>query len=221
MTTLDAKNFVPGISDTDAELVNARIDEVLSSFKFRCIPPMVFMLHEALFQDLDESEYMPGDYAPWTLKPEPLLNGDSVLFTDTSMIDDALVMGFDWESDFHYASVFHGAQLTHIARFSARLWQIHPFKKGNTLVAAVFIYLRLKELGFNPDISFLNGHAEYLHGSFVRANYRNEKANVFPDRSFCVKFFNAWLNGKEEDLNPDELVCTVLFEDPSLRKFVR
>ena len=32
MTTLDAKSFVPGITDADAELVNARIEEVITSF---------------------------------------------------------------------------------------------------------------------------------------------------------------------------------------------
>ena len=61
----------------------------------------------------------------------------------------------------------------HIVQFVAKLWQIHPFREGNTRTTAVFAILYLRSLGFAVMNDLFANHSWYFRNALVRANYQN------------------------------------------------
>ena len=208
-------------AEREADLVSQRIVEVLSRNAFAFSPFMLSDLHRQLFGDLDAALYHPGEYKRDALvKSELVLNGDSVLYADPSMIARALAFAFDDEQDYAYAPDFDAAQTDHLARFIARLWQVHPFCEGNTRTVAVFAFLYLRHLGFDADNEPFERHARYFRDALVRANYRNAKAGAMPERRYLVAFLENLLCGAHHELRNRELMVRALFDDPSLLRNV-
>ena len=177
--------------EREADLVSQRIVELLASGAFALVPDMLAVIHGALFQDLDAATYRPGEYKTEALqKREFVLNGDSVVYADPSLIERSLAFLFDEERSHVYGIEFDEAQLEHLGRFIARLWQVHPFVEGNTRTTAVFAVLYLHDLGFDVDNEPFERHARYFRDALVRANYRNAKAGVLPDLRFVVRFLD-------------------------------
>ena len=207
--------------EREADLVSQRIVELLASGAFALVPDMLAVIHGALFQDLDAATYRPGEYKTEALqKREFVLNGDSVVYADPSLIERSLAFLFDEERSHVYGIEFDEAQLEHLGRFIARLWQVHPFVEGNTRTTAVFAVLYLHDLGFDMDNEPFERHARYFRGALVRANYRNAKAGVLPDLRFVVRFLDNLLNEAEHELRSRDLACKALFDDPSFLRNV-
>ena len=45
--------------------------------------------------------------------------------------------------------------INNITKFSSSIWQVHPFREGNTRTIALFIEKYLISLGYNVDILYL------------------------------------------------------------------
>lgn len=221
-TAVGGASSAPGESgEREADFVSQRIAELLVARSFVFAPAMLVLIHSRLFGGLDEGVYHPGKYKDASLqKSEFILNGDSVSYADPSLIDNALAFAFSEEGDYRYAAGFDEAQLDHFSRFVARIWQVHPFFEGNTRTVAVFAVLYLNDLGFDVDNEPFAQHAEYFRNALVRANYRNAKAGVMPDRGYLNRFFDFALNGNAQDLNSQSLIARPLFDDPSLLRNV-
>lgn len=54
----------------------------------------------------------------------------------------------------------------------------------------------------------------------MRANYRNAKAGVMPDRTFLNRFFENMLAGGKNELCSRALMVQTLFDDPTLLRNV-
>lgn len=207
--------------EREADFVSQRIAELLVERPFVFAPSMLAQIHARLFSGLDEEVYHPGEYKDAPLqKAELILNGDSVSYADPSLIDNALAFAFSEEGEYCYAAGFDDAQLDHFSRFVARIWQVHPFFEGNTRTVAVFAILYLNDLGFDVDNEPFAKHAEYFRNALVRANYRNAKAGVMPDRGYLNRFFSFALNGNAQELNSRDLMAQPLFDDPGLLRNV-
>ena len=50
--------------------------------------------------------------------------------------------------------------------------------------------------------------------------YRNAKANIFPDDSFLISFYENLLDLAHNKLDRESLICSELFENPQLLKNV-
>ncbi len=208
-------------AEKEADLVSHRVVELLSDQAFSLVPDILSVIHRRLFADLDEGIYWPGQFKDVALqKPEFILNGDSVAYADPSMIEASLRFAFEEEAAYCYDLDFDGAQLDHFSRFIARVWQVHPFFEGNTRTAAVFAILYLRELGFDVDNAPFAERSEYFRNALVRANYRNAKARVMPDRAFLNAFFDNALNGAGHELRSRDLMVSTLFENPDLLRNV-
>lgn len=207
--------------EVEADFVSQRIVELLAGQAFSLIPDMLTKIHEHLFSDLDAALYRPGQYKDVALqKAELVLNGDSVVYADPTLIGSSLKFAFDEERDYCYGPDFDSAQLDHFTRFIARIWQVHPFFEGNTRTVAVFTILYLRDLGFDVDNGPFALHAAYFRDALVRANYRNAAARVMPDRSFLSRFFDNALNGASHELRSRDLMAGALFENPDLLRNV-
>ena len=81
---------------------------------------------------------------------------------------------------------------------------------------AVFSELYLNYLGFNVTNGPFEKHARFYRDALVRAMYRNAAADIMPDDSFLVAFYENVLGFKNNNLSREAMVCTQLFDDPSL-----
>lgn len=208
-------------AEHEADAVSCRIVEILERNAFAFAPFMLDEIHRQLFQDLDPTVYHPGVHKTAQLgKSELILNGDSVLYSDPSMIDGALAFAFSEEDDYAYHVEFDDAQIDHLSRFVSRLWQVHPFCEGNTRTIAVFTILYLRHLGFDADNEPFEKHARYFRDALVRANYRNAKADALPDRTFLNRFFENMLASGDKELRSCDLMVQTLFDDPTLLRNV-
>lgn len=206
----------------EADLVSQRIAEVLARGSFSLVPDMLRIVHRQLFRDLPRDVYRPGEYKLEPLvKQEEILNGDSVLYADPTLVAQSLRYLFDDErAAGDYGFALTGPALTRFTRFVSLLWQVHPFQEGNTRTVAVVAALYLRQLGFDVGNEPFEHHARYFRDALVRANYRNAAAGILPDPSFAERFFDNLANGTAHPLDREDLVCPALFEHPELLRNV-
>ena len=203
----------------EADLVSYRIAELLETGSFFLAPAMLQHIHAKLFQDLDPEAYRPGTFKSERLvKQEEILNGDSVLYADPSMIDLSLSYLFREESAHGRGIELSGADLEDFCRFIAHIWQVHPFVEGNTRTIAVFSELYLNSLGLGVDNDPFAEHARYYRDALVRANYRNPAGKIMPNLAYLVRFYDNLINDAGHELKRGELLCPTLFDNPSLLK---
>lgn len=212
-TGLHAESF-------EADLVSQRIVELLARGAFYLAPQMLSCIHAYLFQDLDPDVYHPGEYkSERMVKQEEILNGDSVLYADPLAYEMSLQGAFAAESAKTYGA-FGKDELQGFCHTIAFLWQIHPFYEGNTRTVAVFSELYLNHLGFDVTNEPFERHARFYRDALVRAMYRNASAGIFPDDRFLVEFYENVLGFGKHELAREDLLCTKLFDDPSLLRNV-
>lgn len=205
------------VLEREADFVSQRIAEMLSADTFAFMPDMLAVIHKTLFQDLPHETYRPGQFKTENLvKPETVLNGDSVVYGDPLFLEAFLRHLFDKEEGYYYGVSLDEGEIEHFAHFISSLWQVHPFWEGNTRTIAVFAELYLRNLGFDVSNEPFSRHARCFRDALVRANYRNAKAQVMPEISHLVKFFENMLCGTRHPLRSRELFCMPLFGDPAL-----
>lgn len=206
----------------EADLVSQRIADVLAHGSFALVPELPRLIHRELFCDLDAEVYRPGEYKQEALvKQEEILNGDSVLYCDPKLVGRSLQALFDREREAgEYGLSMVGEDLVRFTRFVSLVWQVHPFREGNTRTVAVMSALYLRQLGFDIGNEPFESHARYFRDALVRANYRNAKAGILPDRSFVEGFFDNLANDAGHELDREALICPELFEDPNLLRNV-
>lgn len=203
----------------EADLVSQRIVELLTAGSFTFAPSMLNFIHRTLFQDLDEKTYQPGQFKTDRLvKQEDILNGDSVLYADPSIAQTSLDYLFREEGRSQYGATLDVNDIERLSKFVALLWQVHPFVEGNTRTVAVFSELYLSSLDFAVGNEPFQKHARYYRDALVRANYRNNKANIIPDRRPLEAFYENLLLGAKNLLDREALLCSELFDNPQLLK---
>ena len=99
-----------------------------------------------------------------------------------------------------------------ITKFSSNIWQVHPFKEGNTRTTALFIEKYLISLGYNVDNTLFKEKSVYFRNALVRSNYFNNKLGVKEDSSYLVKFYENLLLGKNNNLHSNDLIVKELFD---------
>lgn len=200
----------------EADLVSRRIVEVLEDGTFVLDPTLLPTIHHTLFQDLDPELYHPGVFKTEQLiKPEIVLNGDSVFYAPPSMCHGMLNALFAQETAHAYGYDFDATDCANFSTFIARVWQVHPFYGGNTRTIAVFSELYLGELGFSVGNDLFEQHAAYFRDALVRANYRNRAIRVEFDLRFLERFFASAVHGTPAEFNRQETLCRPLFENPN------
>ena len=88
-------------------------------------------------------------------KREWVLKGETVYYASHESIKETLDYDFRQEKEFSYERLSPAESIKHIAKFTAGIWQIHPFCEGNTRSTAVFIIKYLKTFGFTVRNMFL------------------------------------------------------------------
>ena len=196
-------------NELECDFVSLRIVELLSIDNFELSVDYLKYIHKYLFQDVYEfaGEFRKIDFS----KHEKILNSDSVAYGDSKTLTESLEYDISLEKEKAYKDMSIVEVIKNITDFTSNIWQVHPFREGNTRTTAVFIYKYLNSLGFNQNISIYKNKSSYFRNSLVRSNYFNNYLNIKEDKSYLIKFYENLLLGKNNNLHSEELIVKELF----------
>ena len=196
-------------SELECDFVSTRIVELLNEDNFELSVDYLKYVHKYLFQDVYEfaGEFRKIDFS----KHEKILNNDSVAYGDFKTLTESLEYDISLEKEKKYKEMNMVEVINNIAKFSSNVWQVHPFREGNTRTTALFIEKYLIYLGYNVDNTLFKDKSVYFRNALVRSNYFNNYLHIKEDNSYLVKFYENLLLGKNNNLHSQDLIVKELF----------
>lgn len=125
-------------------------------------------IHKYIFEDL--YEWAGKERGINIVKGERVLGGDTVRYSDTnsieSDIEEALkeLNNTNWE----VLSITETANI--FSKMIAKIWQIHPFREGNTRTVITFATQFAEYHGFRMNKVLLRENADYVRDALVKAS---------------------------------------------------
>ena len=196
-------------NELECDFVSMRIVELLNQDNFELSVDYLKYIHKYLFQDVYEfaGEFRKVDFS----KHEKILNNDSVAYGDSKTLTESLEYDISLEKEKKYKEMSIVDVIKNITDFSSSIWQVHPFREGNTRTTAVFIEKYLINLGYNVNNTLFKDKSVYFRNSLVRSNYFNNYLNIKEDKSYLIKFYENLLLGKNNNLHSEDLIVKELF----------
>ena len=204
----EKKNEV-NYNELECDLVSTRIVQLLEENNFELSINYLKYIHRFLFQDVYEfaGEFRKVNFS----KHEKILNNDSVAYGDYKALEQSLDYDISLEKDKEYKVMNIVDVINNIADFTSRIWQIHPFREGNTRTTALFIEKYLISLGYNVNNIMFKDKSIYFRNALVISNYFNNSLNIKQNNSFLIKFYENLLLGKNNNLHSKDLIVEELF----------
>ncbi len=196
-------------NEMECDLVSTRIVELLQIDNFELSVDYLKYVHKYLFQDVYEfaGEFRKIDFS----KHEKILNNDSVAYGDSKTLNESLEYDISLEKEKNYKDMSIVEVINNITSFSSNIWQVHPFREGNTRTIALFIEKYLISLGYEVDNTLFKDKSVYFRNALVRSNYFNNYLNIKDDKSYLIKFYENLLLGKNNNLHSQDLIIKELF----------
>ena len=197
-------------NELECDFVSTRIVELLQENNFELSVDYLKYVHKYLFQDVYEfaGEFRVIDFS----KHEKILNNDSVAYGDCTTLKESLDYDISLEKEKNYKEMNIVEVINNITKFSSSIWQVHPFREGNTRTTALFIEKYLISLGYNVDNTLFKDKSVYFRNTLVRSNYFNNYLKIKEDSSYLVKFYENLLLGKNNNLHSEDLIVKELFD---------
>lgn len=187
----------------EADSVSVKITKLIYENSFSLSPGEVISIHKELFEDVFD---FAGELRQVNLtKKEWVLDRDTVYYADARDLMATLNYDLSIERNFEYAGLSMDECIEHLADFIAKLWQIHPFREGNTRTVAVFLIRYLRTLGFEVENTIFAENAWYFRNALVRSNYTNIPKKINRTNVYLVKFLRNLLLNEENVLSNREL----------------
>lgn len=195
--------------ELECDFVSTRIVELLGIDNFELSVDYLKYVHKYLFQDVYEfaGEFRNIDFS----KHERILNNDSVAYGDCKTLKESLEYDISLEKDKDYKEMSIVEVIGNITKFSSSIWQVHPFREGNTRTTALFIEKYLIILGYEVDNTLFKDKSVYFRNALVRSNYFNNYLNIKEDSDYLIKFYENLLLGKNNNLHSQDLIVKELF----------
>ena len=196
-------------NELECDFVSTRIVELLGKNNFELSVDYLKYVHKYLFQDVYEfaGEFRNIDFS----KHEKILNNDSVAYGDCKTLKQSLEYDISLEKEKNYKNMDVVEVINNITKFSSSIWQVHPFREGNTRTTSLFIEKYLISLGYEVDNTLFKDKSVYFRNALVRSNYFNNYLNIKEDSSYLVKFYENLLLGKNNNLHSQDLIVKELF----------
>jgi len=177
----------------EADKVSANIAKILSSRTFSFNENGVISLHRRIFEGVFKHAGSLREYN--ITKKEWVLDGDTVSYLNWEDLKNALHYDIEQEKQFSYQGLTEEQIIVHLTKFVSGIWQIHPFKEGNTRTTAVFVIQYLRSIGFEVNNEMFARHSWYFRNALVRANYKNVKLGIDYTPVYLERFFKNLLLG--------------------------
>ena len=183
----------------EADKVSARMISIINVPGFRLSPEYYLGLHKKIFDGVFPHAGQIRDVE--LTKREWVLNGDTVEYELSCMVEKSLAYDFDKEKKFKYKGLSENAFVEHFASFISGIWQIHPFREGNTRTVALFAIKYLKSMRHDVTNDLFAEKSWYFRNALVRANYSNIKLDVDKTQLPLEEFFKVLIYGDEIELH--------------------
>ena len=186
-------------SAEEADKVSARMIAIINTPGFRLSPEYYLGLHKQIFDGVFPHAGKIRDVE--LTKREWVLDWDTVEYELSCMIEKSLAYDFDNEKKFKYRGLSEDAFVEHFASFISGIWQIHPFREGNTRTVALFAIKYLKSMRHDVTNDLFAEKSWYFRNALVRANYSNIRLNVDKTQLPLEEFFKVLIYGDEIELH--------------------
>ena len=128
----------------------------------------IFKIHKILFKEI----YI------WAGKPrtininknEPVLGGLSVNYSDYQSIDNDLKTIQRIIDLFNWNNCSKQELIHEIVVVTSKIWQVHPFREGNTRTICMFLYFFIKKFNLKINFDFIKEHTNFFRNAFVLAS---------------------------------------------------
>jgi len=181
----------------EADIVAARITAYLEIDDFLLSPTMLIGIHRTLFRGVFDESWVGVTRSRDFGKAEPVLDGKSVAYGHWQFVDEALNHEFAEEKKKSYSPPFTLISLDSFVRFISAVWEIHPFREGNTRTVAVFAIKYLRRLGVDVDNTPFESYSQWFRDALV--------LNWAGDKSYLSMFFENIVMGPRHDLGKYDL----------------
>ena len=182
--------------EADVAAMNIRILLAEKTFAFSLVG--LTAIHRRIFTGIFD---FAGEIREYNItKKEWVLRGDTVLYVSAPDISRAIEYDLEQERQFDYSEIDLNGFVSHFSKFVSGLWQIHPFREGNTRATAVFAIMYLRSLGFDVQNDMFANHSWYFRNALVRANYQNVQKGIRREPAFLEQFFRNLLLGEHNEL---------------------
>ena len=189
--------------EREADKVAARINQIIHLPSFRLSPEYFLGIHGKIFEGVYPHA---GTIRQVDLtKKEWVLNGESVHYEASFFIEKSLEYDFGKEAKFKYKGLSEDAFVEHFASFVSGIWQIHPFREGNTRATAVFAIKYLRSKGFPVTNDLFAEKSWFFRNALVRANYENLRLGVEKTQVPLEEFFKVLIYGYDIELRSRHL----------------
>lgn len=125
-------------------------------------------IHRFLFEDIYD---WAGKYRIINIeKRERLLGGRSVWYSNDDQIEDDLQTVFAHIQEEKWTA-FSRLEFVHaLVTYFPKLWQVHPFREGNTRTVVMMMTMFVEHYGYYMDHELLAASAGYVRDAFVMAS---------------------------------------------------
>ncbi len=192
------------VGEKECDIVSVNIAKYLEKSGFTLSPVTLKTIHKNLFWDAFPQglEKYVGVFRDVNIsKKEEVLGGEkSVEYGNYDELGDMLDYDFDREKKKDYTKMTRQEQALNVGKFVSGVWQIHPFREGNTRTIAVFTIKYLQSKGFEANNDIFKENSKYFRDALVLANYDNMKENIKSDFSYLESFFNKFILNKNIEL---------------------
>jgi len=182
----------------EADVVSARIAQLLGEQSFQFSPIEWKMIHRRLFEGIYDHA---GQFRTYNIsKKEWVLNGNTVTYASWNAINETLEYDFKQEKAFSYEGLSMQDAVKHLAKFTSDIWQVHPFAEGNTRATAVFMIKYMRTFGLQVENEAFKTYSWYFRNALVRANYNDWKNGIYATPKYLEQFFSNLILGTEYTL---------------------
>ena len=125
-------------------------------------------IHKFLFGDVYE---WAGEYRKINIqKRETLLAGQSVWYSNVTEIERDLDNAFSQINEVDWKNLSKDDFAKQVSRLFPKLWQVHPFREGNTRTTVMMMTFFIEHFGYYFDQNLMAESAGYVRDSFVLAS---------------------------------------------------
>lgn len=183
----------------EADCVSSNIVKLLNEKTFSFSLAGLMAIHRRVFEGVFK---FAGQLRTVNItKKEWVLEGDTVRYVSEDEIRQTIEYDMSQEKQVDYTQLSMEAAILQLAKFTSGIWQIHPFREGNTRTTAVFVIKYLRSMGFNVTNDLFAEKSWYFRNALVRANYQNIPKGIAYDNSFLVLFFRNLILGEQNELH--------------------
>ena len=189
--------------DEEGDKASVNIAKILSEPSFAFSLVGLTSIHRRIFEGVFK---FAGQLRQVELsKKEWVLGGNaSVSYQPAIDLREAIEYDISREKEFDYSNRPMAEIIKHLSQFIADLWQIHPFREGNTRTTAVFLIKYLRSMGIPVTNDMFKEHSWYFRNALVRASYKG--LNITPTIEFVERFLRNVILGEKNELRNREML---------------